>query len=138
MQCYKSLKRLKKQKIYLKILIGPILNNSIFHRNLFHFSNYSNNHMRCPQPHYFEIYRLYFYRIFEILLITSSGHMRRSIACFEKQGVKVDYLCSNRHSGPRKFEFQHCFIPNMSAFNGWAHLLHEVAGYTVYKLTGKI
>ncbi|MBI35785.1 MAG: hypothetical protein CMP67_10540 [Flavobacteriales bacterium] len=74
----------------------------------------------------------------KILLITSSGHMRRSIACFEKQGIKVDYLCSNRHSGPRKFEFQHCFIPNMSAFNGWSHLLHEVAGYTVYKLTGKI
>ena len=74
----------------------------------------------------------------KILLITSAGHMRRSIACFERQGLKVDYLCSNRYAGPRKFEFQHCFIPNMSAFNGWSHLLHEVVGYTVYKLTGKI
>ena len=74
----------------------------------------------------------------KILLITSAGHMRRSIACFENQGLKVDYLCSNRYAGPRKFEFQHCFIPNMSAFNGWSHLLHEVVGYTVYKLTGKI
>ena len=74
----------------------------------------------------------------KILLITSAGHMRRSIACFERQGLKVDYLCSNRYAGPRKFEFQHCFIPNMSAFNGWTHLLHEVVGYTVYKLTGKI
>ena len=74
----------------------------------------------------------------KILLITSAGHMRRSIACFEGQGVKVDYLCTNRIAGPRKFEFQHCFIPSMEAFNGWSHLLHEVVGYTVYKLTGKI
>ena len=74
----------------------------------------------------------------KILLITSAGHMRRSIACFEKQGLKVDYLCSNRHAGPRKFEFQHCFIPNISAFNGWSHLLHEVVGYVAYSVTGKI
>ena len=74
----------------------------------------------------------------KILLITSAGHMRRSIACFEKQGLKVDYLCSNRYAGPRKFEFQHCFVPNMSAFNGWTHLLHEVVGYITYKVTGKI
>jgi len=74
----------------------------------------------------------------KIILITSAGHMRRSIACFKAQGLNVDYLCSNRHAGPRKFEFQHCFIPNMSALSGWSQLLHEIVGYMVYKLTGKI
>jgi len=74
----------------------------------------------------------------KIILITSAGHMRRSIACFEKQGLKVDYLCSNRLAGPRKFEFHHCFIPNIEAFSGWCQLLHEVIGYTVYRATGKI
>jgi hypothetical protein len=74
----------------------------------------------------------------KILLITSAGHMRRSMACFEAQGIKVDYLCSNRFAGSRKFEFQHCLIPNIDAFSGWNHLLHEVAGYFAYQLTGKI
>ena len=74
----------------------------------------------------------------KILLITSAGHMRRSIACFKAQGIEVDYLCSNRFSGSRKFEFQHCFIPNMGAFSGWNHLLHEMVGYITYQFTGKI
>ena len=74
----------------------------------------------------------------KILLITSAGHMRRSIACFEAQGVNVDYLCSNRFAGLRKFEFQHCFIPSLRALSGWEHLLHEVFGYIIYKATGKI
>lgn len=74
----------------------------------------------------------------KIVLITSAGHMRRSIACFESQGIQVDYLCTNRFSGPRKFEFEHCLIPNMSALSGWNHLLHEVVGYLTYQLSGKI
>jgi uncharacterized SAM-binding protein YcdF (DUF218 family) len=74
----------------------------------------------------------------KIVLITSAGHMRRSIACFESQGIQLDYLCTNRFAGPRKFEFEHCLIPNMSALSGWNHLLHEVVGYLTYQLSGKI
>lgn len=73
-----------------------------------------------------------------ILLITSANHMRRSLACFEKQGIYPDYLSSNRNSGPRKFEFEYCFIPGAHVFSGWTHLTHEVIGYWAYKLTGKI
>lgn len=74
----------------------------------------------------------------KIILITSAGHMRRSIACFESQGIQVDYLSTNRFAGPRKFEFEHCLIPNMSALSGWNHLLHEVVGYLTYQVSGKI
>lgn len=74
----------------------------------------------------------------KILLITSSAHIRRSIACFEKQGIKVDYLSTNRYSGERKFEFRHCFIPESYVFTMWEHLGHEVIGYITYKLTGKL
>ncbi len=74
----------------------------------------------------------------KILLITSAGHMRRSIACFEAQGIDVDYLCSNRFAGSRKFEFQHCLVPSLRSLTGWNHLLHEVLGYIIYKATGKI
>lgn len=74
----------------------------------------------------------------KILLITSSGHMRRSIACFKKQNIHVEYLSTNRFSGSRKFEFQHCFIPQTNVFNAWTHLGHEVIGYILYKVTGKL
>lgn len=74
----------------------------------------------------------------KILLITSAGHMRRSLACFKKQGLSPDYLCSNRIAGPRKFEFEYCFIPGAHVFSGWTHLTHEVLGYWAYKLMGKI
>lgn len=74
----------------------------------------------------------------KILLITSSGHMRRSVACFKKQGIKVDYLSTNRYVGPRKFEFEHCLIPNIGALSGWNHLLHEIFGNFTYWITGKI
>ncbi len=74
----------------------------------------------------------------KILLITSSGHMRRSISCFEAQGIKVNYLSTNRNVGDRKFEFEHCLIPSISVISSWNHLLHEVFGYLSYWLTGKI
>lgn len=74
----------------------------------------------------------------KILLITSSLHMKRSLACFEKEGLFCDYLTSNRQAGPRKFEFQHCFIPNISALSGWNHLAHEIIGYITYSITGRI
>jgi uncharacterized SAM-binding protein YcdF (DUF218 family) len=74
----------------------------------------------------------------KILLITSSLHMRRSLACFKKQGIECEYLSTNRKSGPRKFEFQHCLIPNIGALSGWNHLGHEVIGYFSYKLTGRL
>lgn len=74
----------------------------------------------------------------KILLITSSMHMRRSIACFEKQGFELDYYSTNNNAGPRKFQFEHCFIPSSSAFSGWAHLGHEIIGYLTYKITGRI
>jgi uncharacterized SAM-binding protein YcdF (DUF218 family) len=74
----------------------------------------------------------------KILLITSSLHMRRSLACFKKEGLSCDYLSSNRKAGPRKFKFQHCLIPNISALSGWNHLAHEIIGYITYSVTGRI
>lgn len=74
----------------------------------------------------------------KILLITSALHMRRSIACFEKQGFEVDYYSTNKIAGPRKFQFDYCFIPQSSSFSGWNSLGHEMIGYLVYKITGRI
>jgi uncharacterized SAM-binding protein YcdF (DUF218 family) len=70
------------------------------------------------------------------LLITSAFHERRSIHCFKAVGISVIPYSTDRFSGPRKFEFDHVFIPNASAMNDWNTLIHEVVGYITYKIIG--
>jgi uncharacterized SAM-binding protein YcdF (DUF218 family) len=71
-----------------------------------------------------------------ITLITSSSHMRRAQACFEKQGFEVFPYVTNRIGGPRKFEFDHLLIPSVATLNGWNGLIHEIIGYVTYQLLG--
>lgn len=72
----------------------------------------------------------------KILLITSSMHMRRSLAIFKKQGFNCIPFVTNRISGPRKFTFDHLILPKAEAFNAWYSLLHELVGYTTYYFMG--
>ena len=72
-----------------------------------------------------------------ILLVTSSFHMRRSIAIFNKAGYKnVTPYITNKFTGERKFQFDYCFIPNIEAVFSLNLILHEMAGYVTYKLKG--
>lgn len=72
-----------------------------------------------------------------VLLVTSSFHMRRSLAIFKKAGYKnVTPYVTNKITGIRKFEFDHCFIPNIEAVFGLNLVLHEMIGYATYKLKG--
>lgn len=72
-----------------------------------------------------------------ILLVTSSFHMRRSLAIFEKAGYKnVTPYVTNKITGLRKFEFDHCVIPNIEAVFGLNLIIHEIVGYATYKLKG--
>ncbi len=72
----------------------------------------------------------------DYLLITSAFHMRRSLGCFKKEGFVVTAYSTDRYVGPRKFEFDHLFIPNISTINDWNNLIHEVVGFVIYKLMG--
>ncbi|MCW3070705.1 MAG: hypothetical protein JWO44_595 [Bacteroidetes bacterium] len=72
----------------------------------------------------------------DMLLITSAFHMRRSLGCFRKAGMSVDPYSTDRYSGPRKFEFDYLFIPNISAMNDWDIIIHEMLGYITYKVFG--
>ncbi len=73
----------------------------------------------------------------KVLLITSAFHMRRSLAIFKKQNyTNVSPYTTDRYSGGRKFVFDHCFIPDISALGAYNLLLHEVLGYAVYKAKG--
>jgi uncharacterized SAM-binding protein YcdF (DUF218 family) len=77
------------------------------------------------------------YKKSKVLLITSAFHMRRSLACFKKAGVEgmIPYI-TDGYSGPRKFVFDHCFIPQADALNVYNILIHEIVGYLTYKAIG--
>jgi len=71
------------------------------------------------------------------LLITSAFHMRRSIGCFNRLGIKVTPYSADRYSGgPRRWAPDFLFIPNPEAFEAWNILIHEIIGYCVYKVMG--
>jgi uncharacterized SAM-binding protein YcdF (DUF218 family) len=72
------------------------------------------------------------------LLITSAIHMKRSLACFQKQNVNVIPYSTDRYAGPRKYEFEHLFIPDASTLYNWTSLIHEVFGYVNYKIVGYV
>jgi uncharacterized SAM-binding protein YcdF (DUF218 family) len=70
------------------------------------------------------------------LLITSAFHMRRAVACFNKQEIAVTSYSVDRYSGPRKYQFDHLLIPNSETLFNWDSLIHEIVGYIVYKVIG--
>ncbi len=74
----------------------------------------------------------------EQLLITSSYHMRRAQKCFEKVGLQVKPYVADGISGPRKYYFDHLFLPNAEIIRHWNGLIHEIVGYTVYWVLGYV
>jgi uncharacterized SAM-binding protein YcdF (DUF218 family) len=72
------------------------------------------------------------------LLITSAFHMPRALRCFRKVGINATPFSVDRYAGPRKFVFDHMFIPATGALDGWNVLLHEWLGLISYKIAGYI
>jgi len=72
------------------------------------------------------------------LLITSSSHMRRAIACYDKQGLICTPYPTNKMTGRRVYSFQHLFIPEIRSLLFYDTLIHECLGYTVYKIMGYV
>lgn len=72
----------------------------------------------------------------EFLLITSGFHMRRSLACFKKEGLVTTPYSTDRYAGPRKFEFEYLLIPDASVIFKFNNLIHEIIGFITYKIVG--
>ena len=70
------------------------------------------------------------------LLVTSAFHMRRSEACFKKAGIETDVYSTDFYSVPRYLTPDETIIPNAGSLSNWHLLIHEIAGYIVYKLMG--
>ncbi|MBF9254195.1 YdcF family protein [Pontibacter sp. 172403-2] len=70
------------------------------------------------------------------LLVTSAFHMRRAAGCFRKAGIKTDTYSTDFYAGEKSYALDDTIIPSIEAFDRWHLLLHEIAGYAVYKLLG--
>ncbi|GAB4027261.1 YdcF family protein [Spirosoma koreense] len=72
------------------------------------------------------------------VLVTSAWHMRRAIACFEKEGIAVDPFPSSFLSGRRSFAPGEWLLPHEEAFFNSYYLIREQVGYLTYKVMGYV
>jgi len=72
----------------------------------------------------------------KFLLITTSAHMRRSLAVFNKAGLAVTAYPSGKITGPRLYNFDHLFLPHLNSFEYWSIMIHESFGFLIYKIMG--
>lgn len=71
------------------------------------------------------------------LVITSAFHMRRTQGCLKKQGFVFDTYVTDRYAGKRIYA-PDLFVPKSEILQNWALLIHEIGGYIVYDITGKL
>ncbi|GHA79159.1 YdcF family protein [Pontibacter akesuensis] len=71
-----------------------------------------------------------------VLLVTSAFHMRRAAGCFEKAGIRFDAYPTDFYSSAPIYTPDYTIIPSAISFESWHHLIHEIAGYMVYKILG--
>ena len=72
------------------------------------------------------------------LLITSALHMRRAVACFEKQGISVIPHPVMKSVGNRRYQIDHLLVPRVMNFHKWMVLIHEWIGFLSYKVRGYV
>lgn len=71
------------------------------------------------------------------ILLTSAFHLRRSEACFRKEGIDVFGFSANFYSALPKDRFAFSqFIPSVAVLNNWNFLIKELIGYVVYRMVG--
>jgi len=75
-----------------------------------------------------------------ILLITSSYHMRRSIACFKKVGLNViPFIAESQYENDINWSNpQEYIMPGINNLKYWDVYLHEWVGFITYKLQGYV
>lgn len=74
------------------------------------------------------------YKPEDCLLVTSATHLKRSLACFESEGWKVDGYAVNIY--PKSHPKLYQFIPNWKTITEWQELLNEWVGNIIYSIVG--
>ena len=75
---------------------------------------------------------------YDCVLITSAWHMRRAIGCFEKQHITVTPYPAAFMSGPRDYAPNYLLLPSEKALYDFYWLVHELIGYTAYRVVGYV
>jgi uncharacterized SAM-binding protein YcdF (DUF218 family) len=70
------------------------------------------------------------------LLITSSMHMRRALASYEKEGIHCDPYTTDHYIIHSESISILEFIPSQKALIMWNKLIKEWVGYTIYSIMG--
>ena len=74
----------------------------------------------------------------DCLLITSSFHLRRSLAVYRKAGLELDSFATDFYSHPREYYPDSFLIPKIDAIHNWQKLFKEWIGMAAYKVAGYI
>ncbi len=73
------------------------------------------------------------------ILVTSGIHMKRSLACFEKEGIQCTPFSTDLYASQSgNYYWDQYIIPNLDTFNLWNKLFKEVVGYISYSVVGYI
>lgn len=75
---------------------------------------------------------------YQYLLITSSFHMRRSLACFNKAGISTTGFSTDFKTGDYPPRFTTYFIPSPNAIDKWQLLMKELMGMAAYRVMGYV
>lgn len=78
------------------------------------------------------------YKPSDCVLITSSFHMRRSLACYRKAGVDLDYFTTDFYSHEREYHIDALLVPKVEAIYIWQKLFKEWLGLAAYKVAGYV
>ena len=71
----------------------------------------------------------------EYILITSAIHMKRSILCFENEGLKIIPFSVDNTMSYSSNKIEYILLPRSRVLEKWEDLIHEIIGYYVYILT---
>jgi uncharacterized SAM-binding protein YcdF (DUF218 family) len=78
------------------------------------------------------------YRAEDCVLITSAFHLRRSLACYRKAGVNLDYFSTDFYSHPREYSIGSFIVPQVEPLIIWHKLFKEWIGFAAYKAAGYV
>ncbi|MBO2012826.1 YdcF family protein [Hymenobacter negativus] len=71
-----------------------------------------------------------------LVLVTSAFHERRALACFAKVGLHPAAFPADFRNTGLNGGLSFWLVPDVDALNRWSILLHEMAGYVIYRVMG--
>ncbi len=72
------------------------------------------------------------------ILVTSAFHMKRALACFQKEGIDVVSYKTDPLQAARRPDFADCVTPSAGTLAAWERLFKEWVGYFAYRIKGYV